>query len=220
MEQDLISTEVSNYIPTQEERGKKKNSVLRKEARQAMEGNWGTMAIAMIVYLVFSIYCVFILECFTNKTRAIEILIEIFLSFPLGYAVAAMGLDLYRKKEVHVGDLFQGYKSLFRVIMTYILVYIYTFLWSLLFVIPGIIKTYSYSMVPFILKDRPELENNSAIEESMRIMRGHKMKLFLLDLSFIWWAILSCLTLGIGFIFLAPYITTARAAFYEDIKDK
>ncbi len=220
MEQDLTNSESSSFIPPQEERGKKKNSVLRKEARQAMQGNWGTMAIAMIVYIVFAIYCVFILECFTDKSTAIEVLIEIFLGFPLSYAVAAMGLDLYRRKEVHAGDLFQGYKSLGRVITTYILVTIYTFLWTLLLVIPGIIKTYSYSMVPFILKDHPELENNAAIEESMRIMRGHKMKLFLLDLSFIGWSILSCLTLGIGFIFLAPYMTTARAAFYEDVKDK
>ncbi len=220
MDQDLTNSDASGFIPHQEERGKKKNSVLRKEARLAMQGNWGTMAIAMIVYIVFAIYCVFILECFTDKSTAIEVLIEIFLGYPLGYAVAAMGLDLYRRKEVHAGDLFQGYKSLGRVITTYILVTIYTFLWTLLLVIPGIIKTYSYSMVPFILKDRPELENNAAIEESMRIMRGHKMKLFLLDLSFIGWIILSCLTLGIGFIFLAPYMTTARAAFYEDVKEK
>lgn len=220
MEQDLINSETSNFIPPQEERGKKKNSVLRKEARHVMQGNWGTMAIAMVVFIVFSLYCVVILECFTYKTKAIEILIEIFVGFPLGYSIAIMCLDLYRKKEVHSGDLFQGYNSLARVVMTYILVSIYIFLWSLLLLIPGIIKTYSYSMVPFILKDHPELENNAAIEESMRIMRGHKMKLFLLDLSFIGWGILSCLTLGIGFIFLTPYMTTARAAFYEDIKDK
>lgn len=73
-------------------------------------------------------------------------------------------------------------------------------------------------MTLFILKDEPELKYNAAIEKSMKMMSGYKMKLFLLDLSFIGWAILCILTLGLGFLFLSPYVTTAHAAFYEELK--
>ena len=73
-------------------------------------------------------------------------------------------------------------------------------------------------MTDFILKDQPELANNGAIEKSMAMMEGNKMKLFLLDLSFIGWAILCLFTLGIGYFFLQPYMQAAHAAFYEDLK--
>ena len=99
-----------------------------------------------------------------------------------------------------------------------ILVVIYEFLWTLLLIIPGIIKYYSYAMTKFILLDEPELKYDAAIEKSMEMMKGKKFKLFLLDLSFIGWALLCILTLGIGLVLLVPYMYTARAAFYEDLK--
>lgn len=84
--------------------------------------------------------------------------------------------------------------------------------------IPGIIKHYSYAMTDYILKDESELCNNAAIERSMAMMEGNKMKLFLLDLSFIGWAILCLFTFGIGFFVLQPYMQVSHAAFYEDLK--
>ena len=101
---------------------------------------------------------------------------------------------------------------------TVVLVFIYTFLWSLLLIIPGVVKHYSYAMTPYILKEEPEMKNNAAIEKSMVMMDGNKMKLFLLDLSFIGWAILCLFTFGIGFFFLQPYMQASHAAFYEDLK--
>ena len=97
---------------------------------------------------------------------------------------------------------------------------VYIFLWTLLLIIPGIIKAFSYAMTSYILKDNPEIKNNEAIEKSMQMMQGHKMDLFLLYLSFIGWAILSVLTLGIGFIFLTPYVNAAVSHFYEDLKEE
>ena len=95
---------------------------------------------------------------------------------------------------------------------------VYTMLWMLLLIVPGIIKSYSYAMTEYILKDDLEITENAAIEKSMQMMEGHKMELFLLDLSFIGWALLSILSCGIGFFFLEPYMITARAHFYEDLK--
>lgn len=99
-----------------------------------------------------------------------------------------------------------------------LLVEIYTSLWTLLFIVPGIIKHYSYAMTSFILADDPDIRYNDAIEMSMAMMDGKKKELFLIDLSMIGWFLLSCLTLGIGFLFLYPYNITAHAHFYESLK--
>jgi uncharacterized membrane protein len=73
-------------------------------------------------------------------------------------------------------------------------------------------------MSPYILKENPDMDALEAINESMRLMDGHKMELFLLDLSMIGWAILCCLTCGIGTLFLTPYVYSCHAHFYEDLK--
>ena len=95
---------------------------------------------------------------------------------------------------------------------------VFIFLWSLLLIIPGIIKSYSYAMTPYILVDKPELSANEAIEESMRLMSGHKFDLFYLQLSFIGWFILALLTAGIGFLWLTPYYNSTVASFYLSLK--
>ena len=99
-----------------------------------------------------------------------------------------------------------------------LLMTIMVFLWSLLLIIPGIIKWFSYAMTPFILEENPELSASEAIHRSRMMMRGHKFDLFYLYLSFIGWFILCILTAGIGFLWLGPYVDTALAAFYEEVK--
>ena len=147
-------------------------------------------------------------------------LVLFILALPLTWGYQTLFLGAVRGGEATAKDMFEGYnKELFsRVLTTTLLYYVYVFLWSLLLLIPGCIKSYSYAMTPYILKDNPEMKNNAAIEESMRIMNGHKLELFLLDLSFIGWALLSFLTCGIGFLWLAPYMNMARVNFYEDLK--
>ena len=100
------------------------------------------------------------------------------------------------------------------------LVGLFTFLWALLFIIPGIIKSYAYAMTPYILVDNPELSPNEARLKSIEIMRGHKWKYFGLQLSFIGWFLLCILSLGIGFIWLIPYVRTSYAAFYLNLKEE
>ena len=95
---------------------------------------------------------------------------------------------------------------------------IFVFLWTLLLVIPGIIKAFAYALVPYILADKPELSANEAINLSMKMMKGHKFDLFYLQLSFIGWAFVSVFTLGIGLLWLMPYMMTAQAAFYQDVR--
>jgi uncharacterized membrane protein len=87
-------------------------------------------------------------------------------------------------------------------------------------IVPGIIKSFSYSQVYFILKDTPTISANEAITQSRKLMFGYKWKYFLLLLSFIGWGILSVITLGIGFIWLVPYMTASLAAFYDQLVKK
>ena len=96
---------------------------------------------------------------------------------------------------------------------------VYTFLWTLLLIVPGIIKALSYSMTSFVLYDNPEMKNNEAIELSMKMMDGHKTALFWLYLTFIGWGILCIFTFGIGYFWLAPYMQASLAQFYEEVKE-
>lgn len=189
----------------------KLNSELRAVSRTTLSGNWMMAALATLVYLLIA-----------GGISSIPVagsVLAIIVTYPLAYGFAILFLDLFREgKPIDIGKLFDGFKDFGRVWGTLILVAIYTILWTCLLIIPGIVKSYSYALTPFILKDEPELKYNAAIEKSMHMMNGYKMKLFLLDLSFIGWMILSVLTLGIGLLFLQPYMNTARAAFYEDLK--
>lgn len=111
-------------------------------------------------------------------------------------------------------------KNVGRYMGTMALTYLYTFLWSLLFLIPGIIKGYSYYLVPYILSDNPELSYNQAIDESRRLMDGRKMEMFIYDLSFFFWILLSGLTLGIVGIYVIPYMQLTTSSIFLDIKEQ
>ena len=185
----------------------KQNSELRAEARVALTDKWVMGAVTTLVFGAVS-----------GAASYIPVVGTILVALPRMYGYSIVMLSVMRGGEMNIGGLFDGFNDFGRIVGTKLLQAIYTFLWTLLLVIPGIIKNYSYAMTDFILKDQPELANNAAIEKSMAMMDGNKMKLFLLDLSFIGWAILCLFTFGIGFLFLQPYVQSAHAAFYEDLK--
>ena len=190
-------------------------------ALQSLEGKWGKAAIATLIVFI-------ILELFGSSPSFFMdpipsmVLQGVFslLLLPLAWGYITFFLRLIRDENLDYGHLFDGFNQYFRIFLAELLKGIYILLWALLLIIPGLIKEYSYAMTEFILKDNPEMSGEEAICESMRLMQGHKMQLFLLDLSMIGWLILSILTLGIGLLFLLPYNYTAHAHFYEDLKAK
>ena len=156
----------------------------------------------------------------------------------LGYA--RYNLNLVDGKEARLTDLFSQFHRLGDGFVMNLLLAIYTFLWTLLFVIPGIIKSFSYAMTPYILYEHPEYNPNYAITLSREMMDGNKFRLFCLRLSFIGWDLLcvlptiialSALLLGpvgllalplilltvAGSLFLQPYQEAAQAAFYREV---
>lgn len=204
------------------------NSEIRAIAREKLEGNWGDAALVTVVLFVCAIVLssafqyggVFMFKPLGHDMSGVAgqgtSLIGACIFLPIAFAYSVMMLGLIRGEKMAVAGLFNYYNG--KVFITMLLKFIYTVLWTLLFIIPGIVKGYSYAMTEFIMKDDPDIEGNKAIEASMVMMKGNKMRLFLLDLSFIGWIILSFLTMGLGFILLEPYMMAARAAFYEDLK--
>ena len=183
----------------------KQNSELRAQAREALQGNWVMAAVAALIY-----------SAIVSATSYLPLVGTLLVGLPVAYGFTILMFSVIKgAKDIDLGVLFEGFKDYSRIMGTVVLVFIYTFLWSLLLIIPGVVKHYSYAMTPYILKEEPEMKNNAAIEKSMVMMDGNKMKLFLLDLSFIGWAILCLFTFGIGFFFLQPYMQASHAAFYE-----
>jgi len=134
----------------------------------------------------------------------------------LGYADFL--LKQYDGKETSFNDLFSKFDYFGSGFAQRFLRSLYTILWSLLFVIPGIIKGYAYAMTPFILAEHPELTASQAIEASKQMMQGHKTDLFILNLTFFGWMILAALTANLGFLVLNPYQNAAYAAFYRQVQ--
>lgn len=201
----------------------KSNSELRLEARNALHGNWATSALFCFIYIIITgiLNSTFTLP-FGNDVALSQggSIVGTIICLPMAWGMAVAFRRQFNGEEMELGWLFNGYPQA-RVWTTKCLQYLYIFLWTLLLIIPGIVKAYSYGMTDYILADNPDMKDNAAIEESMRMMSGRKMKLFLLDLSFIGWVILACLfTLGIGLIWVEAYVQSAHAAFYEDAKNE
>jgi uncharacterized membrane protein len=136
----------------------------------------------------------------------------------VGYSLYLINVFNQKNRGDVFEDLLLGFKQNFiNHMVTYLLMTLFIFLWSLLLIIPGIIKSYAYSQVGFILADDPTLTYKEALSKSEDMMRGHKLRLFSLQLSFIGWFILGLLTFGIVLIFLTPYYEMTRATFYEDL---
>lgn len=126
-------------------------------------------------------------------------------------------LNQHNRARFDIHDLFSQFERFKDGFLQKFLRGLYIALWSLLFIIPGIIKSYSYAMTPFIMAENPDMTASEAIEASKQLMDGHKGELFTLDLTFLGWGLLAALTLNIGYIFLNPYKNAAYAVFYKEL---
>ena len=137
--------------------------------------------------------------------------------------VIAMGmtmiyLALTKGQDPKVENVFKGFNIFGKAWFLSFLMELFIMLWAMLFVIPGIIKGYAYSMAPYILADNPTMTAREALNESKRITNGAKMDLFILELSFIGWALLGVVTFGIALIYVVPYMNATRANVYQNLK--
>ena len=208
----------------------KTNQDLKNAALEALRGNWAPAVVCTIIYLLLSIGISLLQPNIDDPTAALTgaqkimmvayVLLLFLVMVPLGvgYYQAFKVLFTDGDNKLTANCFRLSFGNYFKNIAAYLLMCLFIFLWTLLLIIPGIIKALAYSMTPFILKDFPELSVNQAINLSQKMMKGHKFDYFWLGLSFIGWILLGLLTLGIGYIWLIPYMYTSYAAFYEEVK--
>lgn len=158
----------------------------KQAAKKALRGKWGAAIGVFFIYTILSGITAVVPEEYVW----IGLLVGIFISGPLSLGYTWFYLDLVRMPNARIEVVFDGFsKRYWRNVLAPFLVGLFTFFWSLLLIIPGIVKTFSYSMTYYIMRDRPELSALEAITESRYLMDGKKKNLFYLRLSFIWWYI-------------------------------
>ncbi len=170
----------------------------------------GMMAIGIFLIVFIMMFVVLM---------AVVILLDVFIFNPL-----EVGCKKYYLRNLNepaqVGNIGYAFDNNYKnITKTMFFRDLFTVLWTLLFIIPGIVKSYEYQMIPYLLADNPQMTKEQAFEESKRMMQGQKWKAFVLDLSFIGWNILSALTLGIlGIFYVQPYMDATHAALYEALR--
>ena len=139
---------------------------------------------------------------------------------PLEYGQAYIFLKQARDRQpVQLGDMFRGFQDDFGgTFLIGFLSQLFVALWSLLFLIPGIVKSYAYSMAYYVKLDHPDYGWKACIDESRRLMDGHKWEKFVLDLSFLGWSLVGALCLGVGTLWVTPYMAATEEHFYEYVR--
>lgn len=139
---------------------------------------------------------------------------SIIIAGPMSLGLAIFYLNIARRKEIQIEQIFDGFKNFGTAFAVTLFSGIFIMLWSLLLIIPGIIAALSYSMAVFIVADDENISAMDAIAKSKEMMNGHKMELFIMYLIFFGMSILCIFTLGIGFLWLAPFTYVSLANFY------
>ena len=212
----------------------------RKIARESLKGKWGlALAVGLVASLLggtdtadglinINLPSEELVSQSYSIVQIFGILTVLFSLFAAVFTVVIGGvtelgykkfnLKLVKNENPQFENLFDYFKYIKKGVAMVLLRGIFTFLWTLLFIIPGIVATYRYALIPYILADNPEMPAMEALELSKKMMHGNKARLFGLHLTFTGWNILAFLTFGIGFLWLIPYMSAAEAAFYEDLK--
>lgn len=186
---------------------------LKNMAKEQIKGNVGVLFVILLIALGIS---------------TVAAMIPVFGWFASGWiaepafglSLAVIYLDLTKGAKPQISRVFDGFYDLWSSIKVSFFVGVFTLLWSLLFIIPGIVKAYSYSMAYYILAENKGMPALEAIRHSKEMMDGHKMDLFVLSLSFIGWNLLGIITFGIAYIWVVPYALATMTNFYNAIKNE
>lgn len=191
---------------------------IKNFAKEKISGNLGSIWKILIIALGISLASTCVLSILFNKMDAdfLDSLLGI-LMMPLGIGTTAFFISLIENENFEAKDLFKYYHDFVKIIGVTILMGLIIMLGYICFIIPGIILTLSYSLVPIILIKKPELGIVETLKYSREKMQGHKLDTFVLGLSFIGWAILGTLTFGILYIWLYPYMQLTFTKFYLNI---
>ena len=185
-------------------------SELKQNAKNQLKNNW-RLAIGIIIVCTLISWIPNILYGTDNKSLAI--------TGPLTIGQCKFFINLANKSNPEFSDLWYGFNNILKAIGITLLVGIIVFIGTILLIIPGIILAFRYSQVYYIMAENPEISVIDCLKESARIMKGHKMNLFILQLSFIGWIILMGITCGIAGLYVLPYYNATLSNFYLEIKE-
>lgn len=198
-------------------------SELKSKALESLKGKYGETIKLLLVYIGIEFILELFIHLFLDNTvvaNYISPLTTIIISSLLVLGYNSYFLKISRNEEVTYKEIFSKTNLFAFCLLLAILISIFTTLWTLLLIIPGIIASISYSQAYFVALDNENLSAKECIDESKRLMMGHKMEYFLLCLSFIGWILLGILTLGILYFWLIPYISVTEANFYNELIKK
>lgn len=188
---------------------------IRHEARSFLQGHWNTLVPIWFIYFLITIGAS---ALFRGEAALIGTLIMWALAGPLWMGMTRIFLRIWNKEPYELGQMFDGFKEFGRTLTAYLLILLYTLLWTLLLIVPGIIAGLGYSMTFFIMAEDPNISGSDAMRKSKEMMMGHKWDFFRLGLSFIGWMILAIIPFGLGILWLESYIFASMTIFYKKIK--
>ena len=213
---------------------------IKSRAREALKGKWGVAIIASIIATAFGSAGSSITSSSSEEADfsmlsqlsteeiittvavlggivILGLVVSVIISSLVSIGYAQFNIDLVDGDDPKIATLFSKGKQVGTAILANILVFLRVLLGMLLFVVPGIIAAFKYSMVNYVIAENPGISAKEALEKSKEIMKGNKLRLFFFGFSFLGWCLLAVLTLGIAGIWVIPYINASCAAFYREI---
>lgn len=195
-------------------------ALLKRYAREDIRANYVPWLLVSVVSIAIYFAQAWSVSENGVSTDSIQVRWLEIINLIMAVPFTRLAIDLSTRNYHDASEsLFQGHRWL-RNIGASLLVSLFTFLWTLLLIIPGIVKAYSYSMVPYILADDDDISITEAIEKSVWMTNGYKMDLFILDLSFILWEIFSSFTFGLAAFYYVPYKKATWTHFYLEMSEE
>ena len=183
--------------------------MMKRNAKESLRGNWGIAILALLIGGVLLGAASFVFG-----------IGELIIMGPIETGLALIFMKLSYRDRAEIGDLFAPFQNFVNTFFAGFLVTIFTCLWSLLLIVPGIVKSIAYSQTFFIMNEHPEYTGREAITASRQMMNGHKWEYFVLELSFIGWFLLSSITFGLLLFYVMPYYQATMAEFYRYLREE
>lgn len=194
---------------------------IKAKAKEIVKEKWKSFWGGYLVILAISLLCAIAIEILFKESSVIYSVLTLVASFftmTLTVGFYSFVLKMVRNEEYSREDIFKYIGAVLPIATISILVFLFTFLWSILLIIPGIIAALGYTMIYLIYVDSEEMLPMEYLTKSKEMMQGYKWNYFVFNLSFIGWILFSVITLGLGLIFVIPYVTIADALYYDELK--
>ena len=196
---------------------------IKMEAKSIIRGNLWNILLPYIITVIISLGVSLVMTYIigtrgtSEEVGGVISLIASLALYPMELGALNYVMNFVRKESYDLNILFNYYKKFFPVVGLMILISIFVGLWTLAFIIPGIVASYSYIMAPYLMVDGEE-DPMECIRKSKNMMKGYKMDYFIFQLSFAGWIILSAFTFGILFVYVIPYINVSQILYYEELR--